>query len=275
MKKAPAAFPGRATLGVAGFGLCFKSDHDGIIYILTGRYGGFAQAGRADYRFDVAKTAGRQNPFKPAVCFDGQSLELRRGDFEAVLDTGTGAGTLRAAGNEQCLDAFLRSLISSLLLRSGGLMLHSAGLLRNGKAYIFLGKSGAGKSTLSKLAAASASGGPAAVEVISDEINLIRYEKGRFRVYGSPFWGEMRADGRPGSWPLGGIYILKKARHNQVAPCGKAEALKVLLRCLLNFEKGGAVSEMVIANAARVLAGVDFSRLEFANKDASFLELIR
>jgi hypothetical protein len=282
MKKAPAAFSGHTTLGIAGFGLCFKSDHRGIISVLSGRYGGFIRGAGKNYCFKAVGAPGRQNPFKPSVELRGNRLGLKRGDFEAVLDTRTGAGTLKAAPNEQCLDAFLRSLISSLLLRSGGFMLHSAGLLKDGKAYIFLGKSGAGKSTLSKLAASVSSsrpaaqppGRPAAVEVISDEINLLRYERGRFRVYGSPFWGEMRADGRPGSWPLGGIYILKKARCNRLSGCGKAEALKLLLRCLLNFEKGATVSQLVLANAAGVLAGVKFSLLEFAKKDASFLELV-
>jgi len=211
---------------------------------------------------------GRQAPFKPVVKLAGPLLTLARGDFGCELDLETGRGELYAAANEQCFDAFLRSLLSFLLIRSGGLMLHSAGLVKNGKAYLFLGKSGAGKSTLSKLAAAAGS------EVISDEINLLRPEKGRFMVYGSPFWGEMRADGRPGRWPLGGIFILKKARVNAVSSCGGAEALKLSLRCLLNFEKGPAVSGLVLGNAARLLAGAKFSRLEFSKNGAEFLELI-
>jgi hypothetical protein len=202
------------------------------------------------------------------VVFSGRSLEIKRGDFEAVLDTGTWTGTLKAEPNEQCLDAFLRSFISFLLIRSGGFMLHSAGLVKNGKAYLFLGKSGAGKSTLSKLAAA------AGTEVISDEINLLRFEKGRFRAYGSPFWGEMRADGRPGSWPLGGIYLLKKAKTNGSSPCSPGEALKLLLRCLVNFDKTPGTAERVMKNSSRLLAKTGFSALEFSKANSGFLGLI-
>ena len=183
MKKAPAAFLGRAGFGTAGFRLNFKSDQDGIISILSGRYGRFAVCGKAEYSFNVSAGARAQNPFKPSVFLNGSRLEIERGDFNSSLDLETGAGELRAAANEQCLDAFLRSLISFLLMREGGFMLHSAGIVKNGKAYLFLGKSGAGKSTLSKLAAA------AGAEVISDEINLLRFEKGRFRACGSPFCG--------------------------------------------------------------------------------------
>lgn len=268
-KKAPAAFSGLAGLEIAGFRLNFKSDLPGIISILGYRYGKFGSTGSSGFSFDVTEGPGRQTPFKPAVRFDGRSLEIKRGDFEAALNLSTGAGTLKAAPNEQCLDAFLRSFISFLLIRSGGFMLHSAGLVKNGKAYLFLGKSGAGKSTLSKLAAS------AGIKVISDEINLVRLEEDRCRVYGSPFWGEMRADGRQGSWPLGGVYLLKKAKLNRVSRCSGGEAFRLLLRCLLNFERSHGTAERVMGNAARLLAKAKFAGLEFSKADSGFLSLIK
>lgn len=255
-------------LAIAGFGVKFKSDRKGIISVLKNRYGRFASAGAAGALFEVSPAPGRGIPFKPAVFLDGRTLRVKRGDFDAVLDLGTGAGTLKAAPTEQCLDAFLRSFLSSRLLGTGGLMLHSAGLVKNGRAYLFLGKSGAGKSTLSKQAAG------AGAEVISDEINMLRPSGRGFRVYGSPFWGEMRADGRPGSWPLGGIFILKKARVNRVLGCPGAEALGLLLRCLLNFDKSPAAGEAALANAAALLARTVCGRLEFTREGAGFLELI-
>jgi hypothetical protein len=258
-----------AGLEIAGFRFIFKSCRPGVISVLRGRYGGFASAGGAGYNFNVLEAAGGQNPFKPAVGFSGRTLKLRRGDFEAVLDMRTGAGMLKAVPAGQCLDAFLRSLISFLLLRSGGFMLHSAGIVKNGKACLFLGKSGAGKSTLSKLAASSGA------EVISDEINLLRAEGGGFRVYGSPFWGEMRSDGRQGNWPLGGIYLLGKAKVNALSPATGGEALKRLLRCLVNFDKSPEAAGLALKNASRLLARVKFSRLKFSKDGAGFLELIK
>ena len=258
----------KAGLELAGTRLLFKSDSAGIISVLKRRYGRFSVPGGGGYAFRTVEAPGASLPFKPAVFLSGSLLELARGDFRAGLHLAAASGELHAAANEQCLDAFLRALLSSLLLRSGGFMLHSAGLVKKGRAYLFLGRSGAGKSTLSRLAAG------AGREVISDEVNLVRREKGRFLVYGSPFWGEMRADGRPGRWPLGGIFLLKKSRANAVSPCGGAEALGLLLRCQLNFEKGPDVSRLVMDNAAALLAKAAFSRLEFSKKDASFLELL-
>ena len=269
VKKAPAAFFRRLGLEIGGFGLNFESDQSGIISILSSRYGKFRAAGKSGFSLEVSGASGRQSPFKPAIVLAGSRLEIGRGDFNSSLDLDTGAGSLRAAANEQCLDAFLRSLTSFLLLRSGGFMLHSAGLVKNGKAHLFLGKSGAGKSTLSKLAAA------AGAEVISDEINLLRFEKGKFRACGSPFWGEMRADGRPGSWPLGGIHLIGKARENSLSACSGSEALKLLLRCLVNFDKSPRAAELALKNSARLLAAVKFSRLKFSKADGSFLDLVK
>lgn len=265
----PEGFRVRAGIGlnISGFGLYFKSDSASIISVLSKRYGRFAvKSGRC--RFGVAEAPARQAPFRPSVLQNGGTLILARGDFRAELELGSGKGELAAAAKEQTLDAFLRSLISALLLRSGGMMLHSAGLVRGGKAYLFPGRSGAGKSTLSKLAAA------AGAEVISDEINMVRRAGSRFFVHGSPFWGEMRADGRPGRWPLGGIFLPKKARGNALRPCGQGELLKTLLRCLLNFEKGPKVSGLALEAASGLATKVRAGRLEFTKTDASFLELI-
>lgn len=270
VKEVPAASSRGFGLELAGFGLNFNPAAPGFLPVLKRRYGRFAAKRAGGLRLAASGLAGSQNPFKPAVLLSGSRLEIKRGDFKAVMDLASGKGTLAAAAGEQCLDAFLRALISSLLIRSGGLMLHSAGLVKSGKAYLFLGKSGAGKSTLAKLVAASRE-----AEVISDEINLVRFEQGRFCIYGSPFWGEMRSDGRQGSWPLGGLFLLKKARGHKISACSKGEAFRTLLRCVLNFSRETETAAGVMLNAARLLAFAPARRLEFSKLDADFLELIR
>lgn len=259
----------RIGLEIAGFGFNIKSASAGIISILEKRYGRFGRPVGSGYDLEIVEVRGSQTPFKPAVSFDGRMLRIKRGDFEAAIDTRSRSGLVKVAPTEQCLDAFLRSLISFLLIRSGGFMLHSAGLVKNGKAYIFPGKSGAGKSTLSKLASGSGGGG-----VISDEINILRLEQGRWRAFGSPFWGEMRADGRPGSWTLGGIYLLKKSAANRISVCGEADAYRTLLRCLVNFSVDAETAALVLANTARLVSAAAPGRLEFSKENADYLKFI-
>jgi len=257
---------GRFGLAIAGEKLFFKEDCGGIIAILARRYAPFAgQAGRGP-ALRLAAAPHRASPFTPAVSAAGGRLEIARGDFRAVI--GGRGGTLAAAPSEQTLDAFLRSFISHRLLLRGGLMLHSAGLVKGGRAYIFPGKSGAGKSTLAKLALARGA------EVVSDEINLLLPARGGWRVFGSPFWGEMRSAGRQASWPLGGVRLLRKARLDRVSPCGRGELLKTLLRCTVNFDRSPEAAALALSNAARLLGAVRPARLEFSRTGGGFLELI-
>ncbi len=232
------------------------------------RYRPFTGRGEPDILFEVSFKRGRQGPYRPAVSAEEKAVRLKRGDFDCVFDAGTGAGRLTCRPAPQSFDSFLRAFWSRALLRAGGMMLHSAGLVKKGKAYLFLGRSGAGKSTLSRLAAA------AGAEIISDEINLLRAAKGRFRVHGSPFWGEMRSGGRQGGWPLGGVFLLQKSGINGLSACSKPEALRLLLRCTVNFSRDAADAARALDNAARLLAGAPRARLAFTKKNAGFMGLI-
>jgi hypothetical protein len=84
----------------------------------------------------------------------------------------------------------------------------------------------------------------------------------------------MRSAGRRGSWPLGGIFLLGKGKAAEVSECSVPEALRLLLRCVVNFEKGPEAAAAVLANAAGLLAGAEFRRLRFARGGADFLRLI-
>jgi len=274
------ARPAPVFFETAGLAAAFDFPEAAFRGLVARRYEKFPAAAAPFYRFSALSIPGSQAPFRPAVREERGILRLKRGDFDCVLDLKTGSGVLKAALRVQTFDSFLRSFYSWALLREGGMLLHSAGLLKGGKACLFLGKSGAGKSTLSKLAAfvphpSSLIPHPSpGAEVISDELNLVRFEKGRFVVYGSPFWGEMRNEGRQGVWPLAKVFILKKAKRNKISAAVPGEALRLLLRCLMNFSKSTETSAAALDNAAALLAGAEFARLEFTNKDAGFLNLI-
>lgn len=62
---------------------------------------------------------------------------------------------------------FFRVVLAYRLLELGGVLLHSAGVVDRGSAFVFVGQSGAGKSTLSRL---SLEGGR---HVLSDDLNAL------------------------------------------------------------------------------------------------------
>jgi putative transposase len=254
---------------IAGFCAAFLTEDRVFERAIRARYRRFAAGGKEEFRIRTVALKMKKEPFTPVITELGGWAILERGDFRCLLGRETGSGVLFIAPSVQSFDSFLRTFYSRLLLCEGGMLLHCAGLVKNGKAYLFLGRSGAGKSTLSKLAWA------AGTEVISDELNLVRFEKGRFIVYGSPFWGEMRNEGRGGEWPLAKIFILKKAKgRHRVSGSASGEALAALLSCLMTFSKSPETAGIVMANAARLLGRVEFQKLEFSKKNSAFLDLI-
>jgi len=109
-----------------------------------------------------------------------------------------------------------------LALRRGALV-HGAGMIHNGKAFVFPGVSGAGKSTLSELLADAGSG-----TMLSDERIVLREMDGGIRAYGTPWAGTAGITGAD-SAPLGGVFFLNHAGTNRIEPLDSATAADRLL----------------------------------------------
>lgn len=142
-----------------------------------------------------------------------------RPDLAGALWTDDG-GEERFAG---IFENFFRVLSAYRLLEVGGVLLHSAGVLRGGRAFLFLGRSGAGKSTLSRLA--EERGG----EVLSDDMNALLPDGGRAAVAALPFTGDLGDRRRPHSlFPLAALMRLEKSAADEVRPLTRAEAVATL-----------------------------------------------
>jgi hypothetical protein len=101
---------------------------------------------------------------------------------------------------------FFRLLVAYRLNEIGGALLHSAAVVRDSRAYLFLGRSGAGKSTISKI------NQDAGLDVLSDDMNALVVENGRTLVEKLPFAGDLgQTAERRGGALLAGIFRLEKA----------------------------------------------------------------
>jgi hypothetical protein len=253
-------------LSVAGLKFSFAFASSPFAAAMARRYSAF-RASCAGRSFSVETGGPARPPFSPAVR-SGPVISGRRGDFDFSFYTVSGKGKAVVSPRAQSFDSFLRTLCSALLNGSGGALVHACGLAVSGRAHVFIGRSGAGKSTLARLAAA------AGAEVISDEIVPLRLERGRFYVYGSPFWGEMRSAGRPLRLPLAGIYALRKSRVNSLRPGPVSGFIPLFMRCCLNFSKEPSAAGGLLATAA-ALASCRKGEFSFSKKNASFLRLLK
>ena len=126
------------------------------------------------------------------------------------------------------IENVMRIYAAHRALGTGGLMLHSAGLVRDGVAYIFVGRSNAGKTTLTRKAF------KAGARVLSDDINMLFTDANEaYRAHAVPFTGEFgrtlkHAKGRE-SYPLTVVVVLEQGDSLQVSSVGPAEAMKKIL----------------------------------------------
>jgi hypothetical protein len=219
------------------------------------RYQGFTTPQEKQFPIRVEREPAPSQTRHAFVCdFEGARVEA---DGDAVHFSGV--------RHEYALDSLLRMYLSWALLPQNGFLLHAASVLRNGKAYIFVGRSGAGKSTVASLSPRGS--------VLTDEISLIERVDGAWRAFGTPFWGEFRADGMNTSAPVAGIFRLLQSRENRVEPLRPTELLKSLLPCILFFSSNRSDNELllqILVAASREVAGYN---LQF-QKNRSFWEVL-
>jgi hypothetical protein len=150
-------------------------------------------------------------------------LDWRQGGLAGALWTCEDGGP-RFPG---VFENFLRVLVAYRLLELGGVVLHSAGVVRGGAAYLFLGRSGAGKTTVARLGLARGA------EVLSDDLNALAPRAGGgCAVLKLPFTGDLgerRAVVPP--VPLGALLRLQQDTTDAITPLSRAETLACMLAC--------------------------------------------
>jgi hypothetical protein len=126
----------------------------------------------------------------------------------------------------QSLENATRVLAARMAVERGGFAMHSAGVLRDGKAWIFTGASGAGKSTAVRLSAPAAS--------LGDDFGLVLPSPAGWVTPPLPFDNAPVTAERPegSSFPVAGVWRLFKADEPRVErPTGLA-AVTSLSTCL-------------------------------------------
>lgn len=161
--------------------------------------------------------AGRYNKngiYTPVLRLQDRKVEIEGYGFHAVISTTPRLhGELYADDGDLLatpiiFENYLRIIAAYAALMRGGLLVHSAGIVIDSRAYLFLGYSGAGKTTLSRLALA------AGAKILSDDINMVfPATDGGFIASAVPFAGEMGHMHMElqGQYRVAGVFWLEKS----------------------------------------------------------------
>ncbi|MFT5609519.1 MAG: hypothetical protein ACI9WC_000206 [Arenicella sp.] len=215
------------------------------------RYAGFiCPQGQSNEKPQFTCQAYKMNqvpgvPFSDLVR-DGQYAPLQRRrsgaiditgyDFRASIpleETYT-AGSLGVVNEDELscpsvVENVLRVFTAYKAVESGGVILHSAGLVHDEQAYIFVGRSNAGKTTLTRKAYKYGA------KVLSDDINMVLpcSNKSGFNAHAVPFSGEFgrtleHANSRE-SYPLAALVLLEQGELLRVTTAERSDAVAKLL----------------------------------------------
>ncbi len=227
--------------------------------LLAHRYAGFIGSGlqpRFEFDVDLVAPSTANADHEVRVEMQDGVWRLRRGDFRARWNPRARRGSIRQSANPYSIDSVLRIVHTLILAREGGFLLHSAGAIRNGRAFLFAGVSGAGKTTISRLA-------PADVTLLTDEVSYIRRQAGEYQACGTPFAGELARVGENCFAPIASLFFLKQGPINKIEPVTSPDAISRLLRNILFFTEDSELVRNVFQSACDFVEHVPAHQLTF------------
>jgi hypothetical protein len=258
------------TIEIGGLPLRLRTPDPEFWSLLAARYANFVRPeSEAEMEFELLAAPPGPLPVDTNLqvrCEEGRWL-LSRGEFRAAFDLRSRHGQLACIPNPYSVDTLLRVVHSLLLAPAGGLLLHASGGIRGGRGFLFSGVSGAGKTTMARLA-------PPDVQVLTDEISYLRDAGGGFRVFGTPFSGELGIQGENVSAPLAAIYLIEHGAANRLEPIAEADAARRLMRNVLFFANDAQLVSQVFATVCELVRRVPVFRLEFL-PDSRVWEMIQ
>jgi hypothetical protein len=251
---------------------------EGLHHDLAERYGAYSDRGAAriapalavrmtrDPREYFIEPATRAE-FNPVwLAFAGTRVRYMAHQVAGWFDTEArvGEGVL-ARGNYEppvrALENYIRCAVAWCAVTRGGALVHGAGLVRNGRGYLFFGESGAGKSTL---AASSRRGA-----VVSDDLSLLLpREGGGLDLVGSPFRGTYEGgDPVVGRYPLAAGFRIVKAKAAEVRPVSRVVAFGQLVGNLTFVAEAFGERPDLFASVEAAFAPVPLHHLAFRKDD--------
>jgi hypothetical protein len=221
-------------LTIAGIKVSLDCDDADLASRLVQHYRGFIDHGTAEFSVAIycrKRSGGPIFPYLRVVggpeyihVIPGIELEVAEiTDYLGVIDLLDHRARLSFSASSPLdeIEYFLRILYALLIFRSGGVMLHAAGILRAGGVYVFFGQSGAGKSTVARFSPPE--------KVLNDDLLGVLPSSRGWTVHATPFWNSTQVRPNRLSGSLGGMFRLIQDSRVYTERMSPGEAVAELL----------------------------------------------
>jgi hypothetical protein len=151
----------------------------------------------------------------------------------------------------------VRFLAAEWVAERGGFALHSAGVLRDGRAWIFAGPSRSGKTTAVALAAPAQS--------LGDDFGIVLPVGELWCTFALPFDSAetVTVDPPRGSFPIAAVWRLRHAEATRVVPASGPLATAALMGCLAFPWAMPERSQELLDRVERLVGAGRFAEFEF------------
>jgi hypothetical protein len=188
---------------------------------------------------------------------------------QGYVDVTRGLAELTLTSTQTAADVeyFLRLIFALLIFEVGGVLLHAAGLVRGGQAFLFFGHSGSGKTTASRVSRNLAG-------VLNDDLVALMPQDGRWWAYPTPFYNPSQEPPTEAqAAPVRALLRLTQAAQVRVEPLPPPAALAEIIANIPVIPLDSSRLPRLLDRIRHFVTALPPKRLHFL-PDASFWEVL-
>lgn len=191
-----------------------------------------------------------------------EKVEFDEEGYRGVIDWQTKNAhlTLNVKNPLFGIDYFVRMATALAAFHWGGLMIHAAGVERNGRAYLFLGYSGAGKTTTARNSPPGS--------VLNDDLLVIYSSKGHWFAAATPFYNPTQNRPRPGKAPIARVLYLVKDQEVYLEEVPQAQALAEMVACVPVLTTEPFYLREILQRGQQILSEIPYFHLHLLPDDS-------
>ncbi len=276
--------PASVTLAFGGLRMRLEGLGEMQSDLVRRRFGPFLQDGDGDPDVSVSlrragvdsflrlRSDGIPETYRLGMRLKGSRLEVWSYEFAGWVDRVDRRALVALVSTSRSrfargMENFLRVLTASFILDRGGFLLHAAGIVRGGRAYVFFGPSGSGKTTVTDLSPEDT--------VLSDDLTLVVRRAGRYEAAGIPFGlAHHKVPATRACFPIASLNRLVKSPTLDRQPLTGARALAEVSASLPFVMQDKQQACRALEVVGRALAEIPAHELRF-RRDSTFWGVIQ
>ena len=163
------------------------------------------------------------------------------------------------------IEHFIRVVTAIRIFNLGGLLVHAAGLERNGQGFLFTGHSGAGKTTVCRVSTDC--------HILNDDMVILCSGSSGWMMSATPFWNPTQVPPGSGSVPLHMILHLKQAKQHKIEEVPLSRAIADLLTHIPAVSQTPFYTSVLLQRCHEIITNAVVRELQFL-PDSGFWKLL-